>query len=390
MTEYGLTSTGFRRKTYAETIADIETWQRDKISKKLDLSEKTILGNTNAIVSEELTQAWETLEVAAGALDPDNAVEALLVGLCKLTGVVREGETYGHVTGVELTFSKATTILPGTLLLAVAGESTNLWSNDSAITALAAGTVTANFTSVGTGSTYAAGEDTLTVIATPIDGLVSATNPTDATAGTDQQSIDALRVAREDSLANRGKGTCAAIATEVSNVPGVIDVICTENDTTVTDGAGVPPGNVHVLLWDGPGLAASNTDIAQAIYTAKSAGGPTHGGTTAAATDARGASKYMHFDRATAVNIYVAVTVHGSVSADAVKAAVLASHGQFIGRDVAFAAIVANVFNTSGVTAVGSVYIGAGPGPTTPSDYVINDTQVGVLDASRIAVTIAA
>lgn len=388
MTTYGLTDTGFVRKTYADIIAGIEAWQRDKISSKLDLSERTIFGNMNAIVSEELAQAWETLEAATGALDPDNAVEMLLVGLCKLTGVTRDGPTAGHVAGVELTFDRATgPIAPGTLSLSVTGEATNLWTNDTEITAAAAGVKTCDFTSVGTGAQYAAAAGSLTVIATPILGLVSATNPIEAEPGTDEQSLDSLRTERETSLSATGKGTVHAVAAALRALPGMIDVRVFENDTsTVVDG--ILPNAIRPVIWDGVGLAVADATIAATLYAAKGDGSETSGGTTQGTPDEWGDTKYMHFDRATAVPIYVTVTVTGSTSAGFVQAAIMAAHAETIDNDVLYASLVSAAFRAAGVTNVTSLHLGTAPAPGGTSDIVIDNTHVGTLDTSRIAVTI--
>ncbi len=387
MTVYGLTSTGFVRKTYADIIGDLEAWQRDKISSKLDLSERTILGNINAIVSEEFAQAWETLESAAGALDPDTAVEMLLVALCKLTGVVRKGATQGKVAGVELTFDRATTIAPNTLTLAVSGESANTWTNDTTVVAAAAGVETCAFTSTQASSVAVAAANTLTTIATPITGLVSATNPIEAEPGTDQQSLDALRTAREDSLGATGKGTVAAVAAAVGKVSGVIDVRVVENDTSATVD-GIPAGAIRVVVWDGSGLAASNADIAAAIYNAKGDGTPTYGSTTQTTLDPWGALKYMHFDRATHTDIYITLTVTGSTNAALVQAALLAAHVETIDNDVLYAALSSAAFRLPSVTNVTLLKLGTAPAPTGVVDIAIGADEVGVLDASRIAVTV--
>jgi uncharacterized phage protein gp47/JayE len=385
MTIYGLTDTGFVRKTHTDILTAIETWQRDKISEKLDLSERTVLGNINAIVSDQLSQGWEALEAATGALDPDNAVEALLIGLCKLTGVTRGGATQGHAQNVTLTFSKATTILAGTLLLAVTGEDTNLWSNDAEITIASAGTTTANFTSVASGATAAAPYGTLTVIKTPIDGLVSVTNSTDALPGQDIQTLDSLRAAREASLAATGKGTPAAIAAAVVAAGGV-DCWVNENDTSVPVGS-LPAHSVQVIEY---APALSDSQLAQAIYSAKSATSETYGATNTAVTDPWGRTKYIKHTRATEILVAIDIQVSGSTTAAAVKAALMAAHTPRIDRDVLHAALLSAAFRVPGVTNVPQLLLSTPPYTGwTSGDLSVDSLSVGLLDTSRITVSIA-
>jgi uncharacterized phage protein gp47/JayE len=387
MTDYGLTTTGFRRKTYAEIVTDLKAWQRGKIATKLDLSARTVLGNVNAIVSDQLAQAWEALEAAIGALDPDNAVEALLVGLCKLTGVVREGATYGHAY-VMLSFDRATTIPAETLYLAVNGEAANLWTNDDDLTIAGAGDLTdCAFTSAVAGATATAAAGTLITIVTPITGLTAATNPTDADAGEDVQTIDELRTARENSLAATGKGTAAAIAAAVSAVDGVLDVRVFENDTDILIDS-IPPHTIRCVVWDGTVPAADDTELAQAIYDSKGVGRPTYGSTSDTATDPWGASKTINFDRAAEVEIYVLVTVVGDTTEADVQAAILAAHAESIDNDVLYAALLSAAFAVEGVTNVTALTLGTTPAPGGTADIAIGDDEVGVLDTSRIGVTI--
>lgn len=394
MTEYGLTATGFRAKTYPEMLADVEALERERISPKLDLSEADPLGNINRICLDELTPVWELGQAAVGALDPDNAVGLLLEGVCKLTGVRRYGLRYGTVTA-SLTFAQATTIAAGALLLFVAGETSNLWRNDAEITIAAAGTVTAAFTSVVPGADAIALAGTLTGIATPITGLVSAVNVLDADPGRDVETLDELRARREASLAASGKGTTAAIRAALlgsddahPGVDGVVDCRVFENDTAAVDGDGIPARTIRVVVWDGTGEDAVDTEIAQVIYDAKSAGRPTYGGESASATDPWGSAKTIYFDRATGVECYVLVAVEGTATEAAIQTAILAAHAELIDEDVRYAALLSAAYAVPGVTDVTSLTLGIAPAPTGIANISIANDEVGVLDSSRIGVTI--
>lgn len=385
MTTYGLTSTGFVRKTQPVISDSLKAQLRSLISAKLVLDETTFEGNLVAITSEELDIAWEALEAAIGALDPDQAAEALLVGLCKLTGVIREPAAAGTVQ-VTCTFDAATTIPAGGLTVHVDGETTNTWTNDAEISVLAAGDSAGNwFTSTQASSDAVALAGTLTGISTPISGLTAVTNPADATAGTDQETLDALRTRREASLGTAGKGTVAAIKAAVEEVDGVIDNRVIENDTAATVD-GVPPRSIRVVVWDGAGGAADDDELAQAIYDSKATGTPTYGAESGTALDPWDASKTISFDRATQREVYVEVSYTGTASAATVKAAIVAAHEEVIAEDVLYAALVSAVFGLAGVTNVTSLTLGFTAGPTGTSDLVIAGDEVGVLDTSRVTV----
>lgn len=387
MTTYGLTATGFVRKTYESIVADMRTFMRDRISPKFALDATTPEGNIVEITADELDSAWEAAEAAVGALDPDSAADALLVGLCKLTGILRAPAAPGTVSA-SLTFTTATTIAAGSLLLSVVGESTNIWSNDDEIVIAAAGTTAHDFTSTAASSAAVALAGTLTVIATPTTGLASATNALDATAGTDIESLDALRLRREASLGAVGKGTVAAIRADVAAVAGVVDVRVIENDTNGTVDS-VPARTVHVIVWDGAGEDAADDELAQAIYDAKAAGTPTWGLESGDAEDPWGDAKIQYFDRAEELEAYILITVTGSTTEAAVKAALLAAHEEIISEDLLFAALVAAGFGTAGVTNVTALKLGLTPAPGGMADIPAADDQVITLDSSRITVTLA-
>lgn len=387
MTTYGLTSTGFVRKTYEQIVADMRAFMRERISPKLVLDATTPEGNIVEITADELDSVWEAAEAATGALDPDNAADALLVALCKLSGIYREAATAGTVS-VNLTFTAATTIAAGALLLSVAGESSNLWSNDEEIVATEAGTVAADFTSTVASSAAIALAGTLTVIATPTTGLASATNPLDATPGTDIEDLDVLRLRREAALGAVGKGTVTAIRAEVAAVDGVIDVRVVENDTNYTSD-GIPPRSLYVVVWDGTGEDADDTEIAQAIYDSKASATPTAGSESGVAVDPWGDSKTQYWDRAEQLEAYISITVTGSVTEAAVIAALLASHEELLGTSLLYAALMGVGIGIEGVTNVTALTLGLTAAPSGTADIPAANNQVIILDSSRIVVTLA-
>jgi uncharacterized phage protein gp47/JayE len=387
MTDYGLTATGVRRKTFAEMLTDTEAFMRERIAPNLVLDETTPEGNINRIALDQLDQCWELVEAAAGALDPDNAEDFLLVGLCKLTGIARFAADYGHVA-VTLTFDQATTIAANTLLLAVSGEATNLWSNDDDIVVTGAGSDSYDFTSTTASSDATALAGTLTVIATPKTGLTGATNPLDATPGTDIESLSALRLRREASLAGTGKATVAAIRADVIEVDGVVDIRVIENDTDAAVD-GIPPRAIRVVVWDGTGTDADDDELAQAIYDAKAAGTITYGLETGDAEDPWGDVKPQLFDRAEQLEAYIDVEVTGTASSDDIKTAFIAAHDVTIANDLLYAALVAAAFGVSGVTNVLSLTLGLSASPTGTADIPAGVDQVIVLDSSRIGVTLS-
>ena len=394
MTDYGLTATGFNRKTFATIVDEIKARQRADIATTLRLDEKTFLGNLLLGFAEEADSLWELLEALFGGLDPDNATDALLVALCKLTGVVREGETAG-TAAISVTFSQTRTIAAGGLTISQDGDPTNLWTNDAEIVGTAGGTKTGvPFTSVSTGSSTSAGAGTLTVIVSGGTGVSSVTNPSDATPGSDVETLDELRIRRERSLAKAGKATTAAIQSEIltgddgaGGVAGVQDCRVIENDTDTVDAYGVPARNLWVLIWDGTGLDASDAEIAAAIHASKAGGVPTYGSESAVVTDSFGSDHTISFDRMTGVEITLAVTVTGDTTEDTVKDALL-SYSLEQGEDIIWSKLFALAAGADGVEDVTALTIDRGAGPVSTNVSMEIDEKA-LFDASRITVTIS-
>ncbi len=188
-----LLSTGFEPDTQADILERLQAFQRAKISPKLDLSERTVLGNVNACMSDELERLQDILVEAWGALDRDTATADRLAALAVLLGVPRRGARSGLVV-VTLNLDASKTYAAGDIALAVQDEPDNTWTNRDVVTSTSSGNYSAVFISDLVSALAIAPAGQLTVIPTPVDGVNTATNPANATPGQDIEDPDALRV----------------------------------------------------------------------------------------------------------------------------------------------------------------------------------------------------
>lgn len=383
----GLTATGFTRKLLDELVAELGADERGRISAQLDLSERTVIGNINAIFGDHHSQVWEALEELVRQFDPDNALDDRLVSLALLSGVERRGASTGLVAcTVNLDASKS--FAAGDLVAHVADEPANRWVNRDAVVSTTAGAYTAVFESEDTGTGATAAASTLTVIAESATGWNSITNPADATPGTDEESIEDLRARREASLSLAGSATVDAIRADVLQVDGVLQVLVEENTTDLTVG-GLPPHSFRAVVWDGDPAAAVDDEIAQAIHGTRPAGISAVGTESGTATATDGSLVAVAFERATAVDIYIDVDIvsEGGVSIDDVKAAILAAAPTRLGEDVIINRIAAAVFSVPGVDDFDFVQIGTAPSPSGTVNISITNTQIALFDSANIVVT---
>lgn len=384
---YGLTPAGFVLKTFEDIEAEVTAYQRKKISKHLKLNEKTALGNINKSLCEQLAAAWEVLQAAAHASDPANADDDSFVALAELTGTKRRGATKGSVPAI-CTFTAGKTYAAGALVAHVAGQPSNRWVNRDAVTTGSGGALSVVFVSETAGAHAVANAGTLTVIAQPIDGWVSVTNEVDATPGQDIESIEDLAVRREQELQRAGSRTLHAIRSSVSAVPGVISVYAEQN-TEDYPANGLPPHSYRIVVWDGVAGDADNDAIAQAIFDRGADGVKSAGSISGTAIDPDdGSTVIVKFDRATQKNVWVSITVFGTVTEDAVKNAILAAAPQRPGEDVIALRVRSAPLALAGVVDVTEFAIGFTSSPIASFNLTVEADAIAVFDGSRINVTI--
>jgi uncharacterized phage protein gp47/JayE len=379
----GITATGYQRRTRDVVLARIQSYLRDKISAKLDLTERAVLGNTSNLDADEIDQLEQLIEEAYNAFDPDNASDDRFVALALLTGVPRRGPQTGLVT-VELDLDAAHTYAPGDLAAHVIDEPTNRWLNRDEVVSTTAGTYEAVFESENASSAAIAELGTLTVIATPVTGWNAVTNPEAATPGQDIESVAALRIRREGALSIGGSRTRGAIRAKVLLVDGVVTAEVFENVTNVTDGDGILPHGIRVVVWDGDPAAANNDEIAQAIWDHKAEGISSQGSETGTAQDSVLGPVSVSFDRATVVNIEADVDIESTdgVAATDVEDALIAAMPNRVGRGVVFNKLASSVFEVDGVDDWASFTV---EGAT--ADLPALQSTIYLLDAGDINVT---
>lgn len=318
----GVTNTGFVQKTESELLDDLNTGVLQNVDPGLDLAPDQPVGQLLTIFAEKLAELWELGAVAYNGFNPNAAEGELLVSLGAITGTIPDPATPSQVI-CNMGLNASTTVPAGSLAN-VSGQPTNTWTligpPDSdgnpipgPIVSTGAGTYQGVFQSTITGP-IAAPANQLTVITAPVAGWNSVTNPTDAALGSNGNDptitgdSTAFRQKREAELAAPGACTWPAIQAAVDEVANVISCTVLENVTTTTDGNGLPPKSFCVVVWDGISPAASNNDIAQAIWNNKPAGIQSFGTLSGTAIDDLGISRTVNFDRVSVVSLYVDVT----------------------------------------------------------------------------------
>lgn len=439
---YGLTDAGFVPKTLLVIKGELEADFQATFGANIDLDAAGPFGQLIGLFSDRLSEAWEVTAAVVSAQNPDAAEGLQLVQDCALTGTIPEQPLPSTVT-LSLTGTNNTLVAAGktasvagtgrkfdTLADAVLATATswvaattyaqgvvvtnggNCYSCDVGGTSAGSGgpsgtgtaitdnTVTWRY--VGLGTAYAtvpaqseeygsivAEANTLSVIETPVSGWQGVSNLLDATLGRAPQTDADLRAQREDEIDGASASVVGAIHKTVSEVAGVTSVIVFQNETDTTDGNGLPPHSVEVLVRGG-----ADQDVTDAVYESKPGGIGTYGNQTGTHVDAdNGDQSYaVNWSRPTVHDVYVIGHVLKDPDAfpddgsDQMAAAIAAFGATFSGgRDVVASAISAQCFKVAGVLDVTALYIGTSPSPASSTTLTMALRDLALFDTSRIS-----
>lgn len=339
-----------------------------------------IIANCNAAIAYFVTQ-----------IDPDVAQSFMQDAIARIYFLNRNP---GLATAVEcLCTGVVGTVIPAGAQ--ASDTSGNLYSATQSGTIGSGGTVSVEFQNVVTGPT-ACPTGTLIQIYQAIPGWDAITNLSDGVVGAYVESQAAFALRRAATVAANSQGAGPSVYGAVFEVPDVIDVYYTENDTNVPVSMGstnyvLAPYSMYVGVVGG--LAA---DIAQAIYLKKSPGCNMNGNTTVVVTDTSGyqtpiPTYNITFNIPNAVPIFFNVTIKNSVYVPAniqqiVQAAVIA---QFNGTNGAPRARIGSLMLASDYYE--PVLAAIGPnisllsillGPTSPGS--LTNYQMGIDQAPTI------
>ncbi len=315
-----VTLTGLQMPTLEALLSSCAEDQRLDIEPNIDTDPESPVGQMNGIFCSHLREAWEVLAIAYNGFNPDAAEDFTLDALCALTGTSKRPATPSRFYGAKqltLDLDAATTVPAGTAFT-VQGNPSIRFTLDADITSTVAGfyLVDATCTQLGPINCNA---NTLTVIATPVVGLIECKNLTDVRLGTDEDTNQQLRLRREAELRATGAGTLDSIRADVLEIEltdgsfPIINVTTFENQTMITDViTGLPPKSIEVLVFDGVTPACPDDTIAQVIWKSKPGGIEMVGTSSGTAIDGTGANQTVPFSRPTiqGVKFNIALSVN--------------------------------------------------------------------------------
>lgn len=446
---------------------------------------KSMAGQLKVVLTDGFAAQWDLQQAVYSSFDPNSATADSLDAVASITGTLRDAATFSSLTGtmtgspgtvipqgsvasVQVSGTRFDTFVPLTLVAVPAWTGSTSYfvgnrvaNNNRVYQCTLEGLSAASGGPTGTGQAIvdlfvtweylgegtAAGDvlmkaeasgpfdavvKTLTVIATPVGGWSNVTNLTLTTIGSNLETDAHLRARREGELAADGKSTADAIraailkvnegSTDPTHLP-ISNVTVFHNDTDTTDGNGVPPHSVEVLVQYAGNNVTTDKDIANAVFASVGAGIGMFGNQTSSVTDSQGNTQTVKWSKPTAVPIYIVATVYydptkwpvtgaaALVQQYALSALLTYTLNFPVGQSVRSAPLVAAILEgpsavdstgtrivpapagstfPPGLLDVSPLNIGTAPAPGTSTPITITSRQVATFSASNINITATA
>ena len=325
MTEYGIQDDGsFKRKHVDDLQESIKNGLKLRAGDDIDLEQGSPAKQIVDMLSDELAEQWEAEEenyyttYYGDAFGEQLDKLIALAGFSRIrrrvaTGVVEFSTGTPNATNTTIPRGTEVTTVPTDSRPALTFQTTDrvtLGSGDSSVTAPIRGSEPweSDLGEVWLGQETNVSANTITEIVNPISGIDSVSNPLptgdeseDFKRGRDRETDAELKLRYENSLAEGGVSTVAAVESNVFNAhEGIVSV--SVDEIRNTDRGYGPEATV---------LAPEVEDdiIAQAVFDSRAAGLESFGKDTGIATRDDGREIEEKFNRAVSVEISVEVDI---------------------------------------------------------------------------------
>ena len=297
---------GLLVKTSDEIRADLETGFQDIYGTDINIDQNSPDGQMIGIMTQLATDLRELIAQINAGFDPDQAVGVILGQRVAINNIIRQGGTFTtqaidivtdqtvSLQGLDADFNDIDgagfTIQDG------AGSEWILIDSET----LVAGSYTRNFRARELGLVETV-IGTITNFVTIVLGVVSVNNSVGVLSDGSNEETDAeLRIRRQRSVAISSTGYLNGIEGALLDVDGVSNAKVYENITSSVDADGIPAHGIWCIVGGG-----ANNDIANVIYTKKTAGADMLGAVSVDITTATGSVFTAGFDRPTAEDLYI-------------------------------------------------------------------------------------
>ncbi len=303
--------TGLEVATRAEIIAAYTTAFQTIYGADINLDQDSPDGQMIGIFTQSILDLEDLLVQIYNMFDPDNAVGVVLDQRVAINGIQRQAGTF-TITPITIVTSQACNLYgldqaedPNPQpVYTVQDNAGNKWLLQTTQLIGAPGTYVASFRAELPGANLTI-PNTIDIPVTIVLGVTSVNNPTlYTTLGMNEESDAALKVRRQKSVSLASQGYLAGLLAALENISGMASAFVYENNTSATDGDGVPGHSIWVIVSG----TASDAEIANAIYTKRNAGCGMKGSTTYAVTQVDGSPFIVRWDVVLFENLFIVFT----------------------------------------------------------------------------------
>lgn len=381
-------ASGISAPTYADIYNYLVAQYQSIFGADVYLGNDSQDGQFLAIIASAINDSNAAAIACYNAFSPATAQGNGLASVVKINGIDKASATNSTVN-VTLVGVAGTTIPNGI----VSDTNNNQWLLPASVVIPSGGSITVTATAKNPGA-ITAQIGTVTTIKTPIYGWQSVTNPSIASVGAPVETDAALRLRQSQSVALPSLTVLGGIVGAVESVSGVTRCKAYENDTNTTDGDGIPPHSIALVVQGG-----DSTAIATSIMQKKTPGSYTYGTTTVAVTDSVGVAHNIRFFVPTDAPIKVSIAItaisgYTSAIGDQIKQQVSAYINSLdIGQDVLLPRLYVPAQLSGGVGSttyeVTSIQIAKGAGSLAASDVPIAFNELASSLISNITLTVS-
>jgi len=277
---YGVTSSGFVKKTLAQIQSETEQDYFEQFGEEFVLDPRQPAGQEKAILDERISLLWDLAQAVYSFLNVEQSEGASLENLVALNGISRLPATKSKLTvtvsgGVGLT-------VPAGMEVQKIDNADIVFVNPTEEIIDGSGQIDLVFEGKESGPDIYVEASNIELVV-PVAGITGVDNAEAAIAGTNIETDAELKARRKISIQNENspsdQGIRAALLAEVENVTSA-QVISNRTDSTVD---GRPPHSFEAILEGG-----LDGDIAQVIYNNMPAGIKPYGDESVIITDTEG------------------------------------------------------------------------------------------------------
>jgi hypothetical protein len=305
------TPTGLKITSAEENIRELEAVFKGVFGDEINLAPETPQGQLIASFAAIITDKDAQFLEFVNNLNPGTAEGFMQDALAALYLISRKPATYSTVT--LSCFGREGVTIPAAS--EVKSEAGALFSTTEARTIPAEGVVLVPADAEEAGAIVCPA-GSINRIVKPLAGWDSVTNEYAAIPGAEEESRSSFEERRKKSVAGNATGSVGAVYAAVANLDNVTDCVVHENKTDevkqlvgVLEGETItillPPHSLFVVVAGG-----DETDIANAVYSKKSAGCDLYGNTEINVYDEPSGADYLiKFERPEVSELYVKVSI---------------------------------------------------------------------------------